>query len=409
MLPIRNNYLAVRLSFFFLSTIFFTIQGFYIDYANSQSVEELLEQARLQIKENKLIMPINDNALNTLREILKLEPDNQEVPKLFKKIKARYIRWAERAEKQGKFSTAKIYYKRIIRIDPSDKEILHRLKILQRKEALKKHPTVPIGQKTLAKINAHPAKTDKKSLLKVDITRMTFIPEGQFLMGSNDIHPPNRRPAHRVYLKAFYIDTWEVTNDDMVKFLNSQGNPEGLYIKIGPENFIQKKQGKYFVIPNKEKYPANFVSWYGANAYCEWLGKSLPTEAQWEKAARGTDGRRYPWGSAPPSSRYLNFISFTNWQSVLKPVGSYEAGKSPYGVYDMAGNVWEWCSDWYNPSYYIDSPHKNPTGPEKGLHKVLRGGLFGENPLYVETSYRNHNKPELQGLYTGFRCAYEIP
>ncbi len=394
---------------FFFCTLFVVLSSLCVNHANAQSVDDLLRQARRQIREKKLTIPVNDNALNTLKEVLELEPDNPEVPVLFEKMKSMYIRWAEQAQKQGKPSMARIYYKRLLKIDPEDADVLNRLEMLQSEKERAGVEIESVEQEPIDVATESVVENEKDLPPKVDVNKMALVPEGEFMMGSDEIHPPNRTPAHKVYLDAFYIDPWEVTNGEMAKFLNANGNPEGKYIKIGPESFIQKDGERYFVKDNKEDYPANFVSWYGAKAYCEWVGKKLPTEAQWEKAARGTDGRRYPWGSERPSPRFLNFISFTNWKSVLKPVGSYEAGKSPYGVYDMAGNVWEWCSDWYSPRYYNDSPHKNPTGPGKGQHKVLRGGLFGENPLYVETSYRNHNRPELQGPYTGFRCVYEEP
>ncbi len=394
---------------FFFCTLFVVLSSLCVNHVNAQSVDDLLRQARRQIREKKLTIPVNDNALNTLKEVLELEPDNPEVPVLFEKMKSMYIRWAEQAQKQGKPSMARIYYKRLLKIDPEDADVLNRLEMLQSEKERAGVEIESVEQEPIDVATESVVENEKDLPPKVDVNKMALVPEGEFMMGSDEIHPPNRTPAHKVYLDAFYIDPWEVTNGEMAKFLNANGNPEGKYIKIGPESFIQKDGERYFVKDNKEDYPANFVSWYGAKAYCEWVGKKLPTEAQWEKAARGTDGRRYPWGSERPSPRFLNFISFTNWKSVLKPVGSYEAGKSPYGVYDMAGNVWEWCSDWYSPRYYNDSPHKNPTGPGKGQHKVLRGGLFGENPLYVETSYRNHNRPELQGPYTGFRCVYEEP
>ncbi len=401
----KDNMTRLFLFFFTISLmLFFCLDA---DLAVGQTVDKLLKQARLQIRQKKLTIPANDNALKTLKQVLEIEPDNGEVPKLFEKMKSMYIRWAEQAQAQGKPSMAKIYYKRLLKIDPEDADILNRLEMLQGVRDTQGLDTERVEQEPVDLDNEQPSAAKEDQPPKVDTTKMVLIPEGQFVMGSDDIHPPDRTPAHKVFLKAFYIDTYEVTNGEMVKFLNSNGNPEGKYVRIGPESFIYKDGDKYFVKENKENYPANFVSCFGAKAYCEWAGKKLPTEAQWEKAARGTDGRRYPWGSERPSPRFLNFISFAHWKSVLKPVGSYEAGKSPYGLYDMAGNVWEWCSDWYSPRYYNDSPHDNPAGPEKGQHKVLRGGLFGQNPLYLETSYRNHNRPDLQGPYTGFRCVYE--
>lgn len=246
--------------------------------------------------------------------------------------------------------------------------------------------------------------SEKFATLKegMEVEKMAFIPAGEFLMGSSE-GEKDEFPLHSVYLDAYYIDKYEVTNEEYCKFLDEESNrsEEGyLRLNIDDEDCrIEKRGGKYYPERGYEKHPVVEVTWFGARDYAQWAGKRLPTEAEWEKAARGKEGKKYPWGDSFEEKK-ANYSS-----SNTLPVGSYPSGVSPYGCYDMAGNVWEWCNDWYYERYYENSPKKNPPGPEEGSELVLRGGSF-YNPLtLMYCANRFKYSPEKSGSDVGFRCA----
>ena len=220
---------------------------------------------------------------------------------------------------------------------------------------------------------------------------MAVVPAGEFTMGS-PTGDSDEQPAHQVYVDAFSMDKYEVTVGQYAAFLQAKGIDQ-------PSDWKTMNQ------PAHQKRPVANVDSTDAAAYCKWAGKRLPTEAEWEKAARGTDGRLYPWGNDAPTPLHANFGK-TDWNNhgVLAPVGTFEAGKSPYGIYDMAGNVWEWVNDWYDFKYYNKSPSKNPTGPSTGGTKVIRGGSWYSNPRALRSANRSLISPMDQGL-NGFRCA----
>jgi len=226
-------------------------------------------------------------------------------------------------------------------------------------------------------------------------TPMVEIPAGPFVMGSDGAQAlEDERPAHHVWLDAYSIDRYEVTTSQYAIFLAQQSRP----VPWLWETVDLKRHGDRPVIG---------VNWHEAEAFCRWTGRRLPTEAEWEKAARGADGRLYPWGAQVPTDKLANYAlgARFSYSQVLMPVQSYEQGRSPFGVYQMAGNVGEWVSDWYSAHYYEQSPEKNPSGPESGSFKVLRGGSWSDLPKYLLTYGRFKLPPHSQNSYTGFRCA----
>lgn len=227
---------------------------------------------------------------------------------------------------------------------------------------------------------------------------MVYVPAGEFWMGCNssvDSECENdEKPYHKVYLDEFYIDKYEVTNEQYNQCVSA-----------GPCS-PPKHDIKKYLAPN---LPVACVTWHQANMYCKWAGKRLPTEAEWEKAARGTDGRIYPWGEGIDCTR-VNHRKCPEGGIFMKtkPVGAYPSGASPYGAMDMVGNVWEWCSDWYDKEYYRNSPSRNPKGPASGKYRVLRGGSSGNLPSHLRVSVRYKKPPNPWStgcLGWGFRCA----
>ena len=222
-----------------------------------------------------------------------------------------------------------------------------------------------------------------------DGAEMIFIPAGVFLMGSTEMTEnavDDEKPQHSVYLDGFFVYKNLVTIAQYRKFCQATG----------------RELNNYYYKKADDDHPMMNVSWEEANVYAVWAGASLPTEAQWEKAARGADGRIYPWGN--------NWDAGKCWfrKDQTMPVGSFPAGASPYGALDMVGNVWQWCTDWYDENYYPQSPKMNPFGPVNGLNRVLRGGSGGNldfvDNVACRCAFRYHNGHGLGGKYVGFRC-----
>jgi formylglycine-generating enzyme required for sulfatase activity len=257
------------------------------------------------------------------------------------------------------------------------------------------------------------------TLLPAEITdakgvQMVLVPAGEFIMGDDSTgyldRDADQNPTHDVYLASFYMDMYEVTN-----FLYQNCVDSGVCTK--PRYSSSNTRSHYYGNPEFNNYPVLFVDWYQATNYCEWRGARLPTEAEWEKAARGTDGRDYPWKSQLLVEDAANHSSSTNTQfGDTTEVGSYPLGISSYGIYDMAGNVWEWVNDWYQSNYYTihGDGAVNPQGPENGESKVLRGGSWFSGGWVegaprldssIGTFNRHRDYPSRFYFDYGFRCA----
>jgi formylglycine-generating enzyme required for sulfatase activity len=257
----------------------------------------------------------------------------------------------------------------------------------------------------------HPERAKMLALLaksqasKEDPTEWVLVPTGEFEMGAEGAPAEaDEGPKHRVSLDAFYIGKYEVTNRQYQTFVKVTGHR-------APENEDPKfsiwRGG--MMLDGVADLPAINVSWDDATAYCKWVGGRLPTEAEWEKAARGTDGRTYPWGNEPVSGNRANYsfdiVPIWDGIATLAKVNQYEFGRSPYGAYEMAGNVWEWVQDWYDENYYKNSTPKNPTGPANGQERVIRGGSWRNNAEKLRSPNRSKHLPVERRVYIGIRCA----
>jgi len=232
----------------------------------------------------------------------------------------------------------------------------------------------------------------------LDGMAQVYVPAGEFLMGSADTDPNAiafEQPQHTVYLDAFWMDQTEITNAMYAACVDAGGCL--IPISSGSETHLE-----YFRNPTYDNYPVLYVSWANARAYCQWAGRRLPTEAEWEKAARGPDGRIFPWGDAAPNPSRANFNKNVGDTSA---VGSFPTNASLYGALDLAGNAWEWVSDWYGGLYYASSPATNPQGPNSGTVRVLRGGAWDSELADIRAAARFSFGPTNRQNFIGFRCA----
>ena len=233
---------------------------------------------------------------------------------------------------------------------------------------------------------------------------MAFIPGGDFLRGRSHSLPddglpwfPNllkdSRPVRSITVDPFYLDRHETTNRDFADFLAAAGRPAPYYWPRGKPP------------AGKENHPVVNITWDEAAAYCEWADKRLPTEAEWERAVRGLrEGLKYPWGGADPGQDKL-----ARYDGVDGPGEVCNFPENAFGLCDMAGNVWEWCSDWYAKDYYAKAPPANPPGPKQGLYRVLRGGSWLDPAKYMTCSFRSFARPVDRSPTIGFRCAADFP
>jgi formylglycine-generating enzyme required for sulfatase activity len=223
---------------------------------------------------------------------------------------------------------------------------------------------------------------------------MVLIPAGEFRMGS-DHGRADEKPVHRVHVDAFYIDRHEVTNRRYRAFVNVRGHPTPRYWDDARFNAAEQ--------------PVVGVSWDDAAAFARWAGKALPTEAQWEKAARaGLDGKRYPWGDQDPGGRASYGQNTMTGKMTGKPAVVGHFAPNRYGLFDMAGNVWEWCADRYGEGYYAKGPAGNPRGPSSGSGRVVRGGSWGNGDFNLRCAFRFGDVPSYTGSLVGFRCARSL-
>jgi len=243
--------------------------------------------------------------------------------------------------------------------------------------------TIETGRKVTVNVELHP------------VGEMVLIPAGEFEMGDNFNEGRDEElPVHTVYLDAFLIDKYEVTVGQYKKFIQATGHRNPDWWDVVSE------------FSPTDEHPIILVSWHEAVAYAEWVGKRLPTEAEWEKAARGgLVGKRYPRGDeiSHNDANYDGTEGRDIWDESTSPVGSF--APNGYGLYDTAGNVIEWCSDWYDANYYANSPKNNPKGPNSGLERVVRGGAWFVDPVFLRCAFRHGIDPS--DYFYGFRCAQD--
>ncbi len=280
-------------------------------------------------------------------------------------------------------------------------------------------PTTPADGSPLPPPTSTPTLASDQRISPIDGARLVRVPGGEFWMGSTEserLTEPDEFPQRRVRLQEFWIDQTEVTNRQYASCVAAGACAEP------PSKLELEDDRPYYGAPDYREYPVANVAWAEAAAYCKWAGRRLPTEAEWERAARGGDARTYPWGwFGVVMEDRLNFcdrecpypwadVRLSDGFARTSPVGSYPEGASPSGTLDMSGNVWEWVSDWYDSGAYAIQPSEQPNGPEQGRYKVVRGGSWldstlGDHLSFFRAANRHWQLPEARRSYIGFRCA----
>lgn len=272
--------------------------------------------------------------------------------------------------------------------------------------SMKSTPVVPATLPTQAPV------AEATAVWAKDSSVMVHVPAGDFYMGSRDGDASahgDEKPMHFVHLDEFWIDKFEVTNEQFARFLNEEGNQEEdgvTWANVEGEDSIVYESDQYRPRSGYEDHPVTYVSWYGAQSYCQWADKRLPTEAEWEKAARGTDGKIWPWGNEWDEDKVNSKDAGPGHTTA---VGSYPDGASPYGCMDMAGNAWEWVADRYQWDYYQAAPKDNPKGPDQGGSRVVRGGSLALPQRLSRCAGRFEFIPWVRRDDLGFRCASSSP
>lgn len=350
--------------------------------------DRLLHRALNQETENNLTSPTGNNAAETYLIILENWPEEPQALAGIGRIKEKYLDWARKAESTGRISSALNYYEKALSVDPEDVDTSLRLQTLKK----------GLAGKTIAKVDRG----------------MILVPSGLFAMGCDrdrdDRCSPNEKSVTKMALGEFHIDRLEVTVAEYRTCVEANScSVAGVSTPYshGIEN-QERAWACNWQYPERNNHPMNCIDWFQAAQYCAWVGKRLASEAEWEKSARGTDGRKYPWGDASlegNSERLANVADkalseripsttvirdYDDGYAITAPVGSFAKGASPYGVLDLTGNVWEWVADWYDNT-------------RRG--RSVRGGAWNSTSGYLRASYRRWSGPKSRFEDVGFRCA----
>lgn len=354
---------------------------------NQDPLVSLLKRAEHQIANNNLTTPPGDNAYETLQKVLAIDPGHPVAVRKLAMVVGLYKTWAKQNMRTGQWEKAERYLKRAKRIARQDSELDQ---LMVRVTLARQQPGSPNQQR-----NQRPQFA--VGLGEHQRTGMVHVPAGWFFMGCNEAVDKqcrrNEKPAQRLYLNSFYIDALEVTARAYRRCVAQRGcTTDGLSAYAGCN--WNKTQ--------RDLHPINCVSWQQARAYCHWAGKRLPTETEWEKAARGTDGRTYPWGNRWSPNR-ANVSGGGPGRTTS--VGWYSFGQSPYGARDLAGNVWEWVQHGYERDLYQRTRWRRTKSSATEVSPILRGGSWNDPPWDARSSSRLTSNPLSRSAYSGFRCA----